>query len=136
MKRTWMFAAAAMVSAVVGGGFALAAGVKTTVTAGLDASASGDSIAGKVKSDEKACVKGRKVKVIYRDAPAAPENVGSDEADRKGRYSVELDGFATPGTYTATVKKTTVDGTKCLPGFGVYEHRGGGGPAPDGGDHG
>ena len=122
MKRAWMFAAPVIATGVVGIGFALAAGVGSSVTARFDASGPGDSIAGKVKSAEEACVAGRKVKVLYRDSRHAPEAIGGDKADGRGNYSVALDGSASPGTYTATVKKTIVDGVKCLPGFGVYEH--------------
>ena len=113
-------------------GIAIAGGVKTKVTAGLDGSPSGDAISGKVKSDEKVCVKGRKIKVTYQDAPAPKEKLGSDEADKKGNYSVDVGGFAGPGTYTATAKEVKVDGTKCLKGVGVYEHFGGDGDGPVG----
>lgn len=52
---------------------------------------------GKVK---KACKKGRKVKV--------KPNAGKDKTDGKGKYEIILPGPATPGTYTAKVKKKKV----------------------------
>jgi hypothetical protein len=130
---------AAALVAVLGAGLALAGGVKTKVTAGLKAGPSGDAIAGTVKSEEKVCVKGRKVKVTYQDAPAPKQTIGTDEADKKGKYSVPFanGGFAPPGTYTATAKKVKVDGVTCKEGVGTYEHFGGPGPGPGPeGDHG
>ena len=128
MKRTGFAAIVAAVAVVaLGAGVALAGGEKTTVTAELGASPDGDSIDGKVKSGEKVCVKGRKVKVTYQDAPSPKETIGTDEADKKGNYSVALDNFAPPGTYTATAKEVKVDGVTCRKGVGTYEHFGGGG---------
>lgn len=125
MNRLATLTSLTAVAALVLAAVALAAGVETKVTAKLDAGPGGDAIAGKVKSAEKTCVKARKVKLTYRDAPAPKETIGSDKTDKKGRYSVALDGFAPPGTYTATAKKTKADGITCKKGVGTYEHFGG-----------
>ena len=138
MKRRFTYAIllAGFLALAVGGLAIGRAAEKTTVKAGLDAGPSGDSISGKVKSNEKDCVKGRKVKVTYQDAPAPKETIGTDKADKKGNYSVSLGPgqFAPPGTYTATAKKVTVEGIKCAAGKGTYEHFGGGGDGGPVGD--
>ena len=126
-KRVGVTLSTAACVALATAGVAIGKSFETTVTAGLDAGPEGDAIAGKVKSDKKACRKDRKVKVTYQDEPGPEQTLGTTRTDGHGNYSVAFPdgGFAAPGTYTAIAKKTEVGNATCKKGTGTYEHFGG-----------
>ena len=116
MKRLIVVVLAVALSVAIGSAALAANGGGTThvkskvkinyQTSGTPPYDEGSSFCGKVKSKSgpnkarKACKKHRKVKV--------KPDVGKAKTDKKGKWQIFLDHAATPGTYTAKVKKKKI----------------------------
>ena len=67
---------------------------------------------GKVRSDEEACIEGRKVKLLRRTRPGRPYRLlGGDRANRNGRWAVKEPQEFTlkSGIYVARAEKAIVN---------------------------
>ena len=110
--------ATAVALGALAAGLALAAGSETKVKLGLDSASGGDTLAGTVKSEVEACVKGRSVKVTFeKKSKRAKQTLGKDKTNGKGKFSVPVPGdgpydevgSAERGTYTAKAKQAEAD---------------------------
>jgi hypothetical protein len=127
MKRMTMIAVALAAMALGGGAEVLArADVHAKVTIKVNRTVGKDTIKGRVAAKDRACERGRKVRLVVRKPNRTKRRVGAPKANRKGKwkftpppnkdsggYSGERTRYADPGDYVAKVREVNAGGVTC-----------------------
>lgn len=131
VKSRQITVAALALGALAAGGGAVALGdaqVHPRMTIKVKREVGQDTFKGRIKAEDPACIRNRKVKLVIRKPSREKRRAGSAKTNRRGKwrfvpqpneddaYAAESNRYADPGEWRGKVRAKRVGGVRCAAG--------------------